>query len=351
LPVDEFGNVREIHFMLKFNEVFNWAEDSSQYDYLKTREFLGMEQILFKWNNQNDPSYINEVFSYEMFREIGVVVPRASVAEVQIVVDGKVELVSFYNIFEHYDEEFIRRQFNEDGVHDVGDLFKGSWSATLDPIEGDWQYGVRDWESNYRPIYSKETNKEDPDYSNLIDFSYGINRNTAILRQQFFEEHFNIDSFIRAMAMNVLLGNPDDYRGNGNNFYYYFDQNDYMTYVPFDYDNSMGNGWDGQPAFIDYTLGNDIYEWGSFDWNPFTIPLWTNLIEIEEYQLLYEEYLEEFITSGLFSEESYLEMYNEIEGLYGDTFHMSYDKEYFITTKIEVVLEDLEYYRNVREQE
>ncbi len=348
LPIDEDGNVREIHFMLKFNETFNYYEGTNSYETLKKREFCNLEQVLFKMNNQWDPTYSNEVFSYDMFREIGVVVPEASFAEVRIVVDGKTQLVSLYNIFEHYDEEFIRRTFNDEGVKEVGDLYKGQWSATLEPIYDSTLYGVRDWRYNYRPLYSKETNKDTNSYDTLVKFTYGLNEEDLSTRQTFLQDNFNIDSFLQTMAMNVLLGNPDDYRGNGNNFYYYFDQSGYMTYVPFDYDNSMGNGWDGKPAFIDYTLGNDIYEWGHFDWNSFDIPLWTNLMEYEEYRIQYENYLEEYILSDLYSEESYLEMYDTVRNLYGSEFDMRYDKGDFIYNKRKNVLEDIEYYRNKR---
>ncbi|MDC0558863.1 CotH kinase family protein [Candidatus Izimaplasma bacterium] len=348
LPVDEAGNVREIHFMLKFNETFDLYEDNIMYNELKKREFQGIEQILFKWNNTNDPSFTNEIYSYDMFQQVGVIVPEASYAEVQIVIDGKVELVTLYNIFEHYDEEFIRRHFLEDKKNPVGDLYKGSYGGTLMPIESSDLYGVRKWEYNYRPLYSKESNKDIYSYDELIRFSYGINNPVLHERKEFLETHFDIDNFLRAMAMNVLLGNPDDYRGNGNNFYYYFDENYFMTYVPFDYDNSIGSGWRAEPGFSDYTLGNDIYEWGFQEWSNFSIPLWDNIIKYEEYQIVYEDYLMEYINNGLFSEETYLEIYNNAEYLYGDIVTMYYDKTYYITTKIDVVREDVLYYRNKR---
>lgn len=346
LPVDELGNVREIHFMLKFNETFDFLEGTDEYNALKKREFANLEQILFKWNNTFDPSYSNEVFSYEMFKQIDVVVPEASFSEVQIFIDGKLELRSLYNIFEHYDEEFIRKHFDEG--KNVGDLYKGQYSATLWPIDTPYLFGVRNWETNYRPLYSKETNKETDSYETLINFSHGINNENIELSKEYLEEHFDTDSFMRAMAMNVLLGNPDDYRGNGNNFYYYFDEKGYMTYLPFDYDNSIGSGWPAAEGFNAYTIGSDIYEWGFLPWNDFTIPLWDNLIYFEEYQLMYEDNLEQYIATGLYSVESYLEIYNKVEVLYGSDFVMSYDKTNYINTKIFDVLEDIDYYRNKR---
>jgi spore coat protein CotH len=347
LPIDNQGNPREIHFMLKFNETFDIPEGIPAYDALKTREVFDIEQLLFKWNNQYDPSYSNEVYSYEMFDRIGVPIPEASYAEVRIVIDGETELVSFYNIFEHYDEEFVRKTLQDEPTKVVGDLFKGSWSGDFDPIYNASLYGVRDWESNSRPIYSKETNKDDPDFSNLVLFTLGLSKRDLDDRKTFIEENFNVDSFIRAMAMNVLLGNPDDYRGNTNNYYFYFDESDYMTYIPFDYDNSLGSGWNGDPAFIDYTLGNDIYDWGQFEWTP-EPTLWDNIIYYEEYQILYEDYLMQFINDGTYSVNSYNALFITTKSLYDDEFVFYNNKAEFINEKIEVVTEQVEYYRSLR---
>ena len=349
LPIDSSGNPKAMHFMLKFNETFELPSSSQMFDDLKTREVFNVEQLLFKWNNQNDISFTNEIFAYDMFSEVGVVLPEASFTEVRLVIDGVVEDISFYNVFEHYDEEFIRKNLQDVPTKVVGDLYKGVWPSSLEPIYDTDSYGVRDWETNYRPTYGKETNTDVPDFQNLILFTYGINKNNLDERKQFYEDNFNIDSFLRAMAMNVLLGSPDDYRANGNNWYFYFDENDYMTYIPFDYDNSLGSGWNGEPAFIDYTLGNDIYDWGRFEWNHFRSPLVDNLWDYDEYRVIYENYLMQFIEDGTFSFESYSELFNTAHSLYSNQFYMVNDKEDYINAKIEVVTQQVEYYRNQRD--
>jgi hypothetical protein len=342
------GYVSPIHYMMKFNETFEYEEGTEEFDDLKKRDVFNMEQLLFKWNNTNDPGYTNEVFSYEMFREMGVAIPRASYAEMQIVVDGKVKMVELYNIFEQYDEEFIRKHLQEIPTKEVGDLYKGLWSATLDPIYSSSDYGIRNWETNYRPLYGKETNKDIESYDLLVDFSFGININDLSSRKEFIENYFNIDNFMRAMAVNVLVGNPDDYRGNANNFYYYIEEDGYLTYLPFDYDNSMGAGWPGHPSFINYTLGNDIYEWAWESWMPCGKPLWDNTIVYEEYQILYENYMLQLIEDGTFSEATYLEIYEKAEALYSDIADMRYDKTNYFALKIDAVTSDIEYYRSLR---
>ena len=99
LPIDELGNHQEVHYMLKFNETFDYEEGTDEYTALKKREVFDIEQLLFKWNNTGDPGFSNEVYSLDLFQKVGVVVPNASFAEVLIVIDGEVKLRSLYNIF------------------------------------------------------------------------------------------------------------------------------------------------------------------------------------------------------------------------------------------------------------
>ncbi len=169
--------------------------------------------------------------------------------------------------------------------------------------------------------------------------------------KNYLEDKFNVDMFIRTLAVNVLVGNPDDYRGNANNYYLYFDKNNFLTFLPFDYDNSMGEGWNGSPVFIDYTIGNDIYTWegNGFSSNTDNIPLVENILQFEEYQILYEGYLESLINDGYFSESYYYSLFDTFESIYGDEFDMVYNKHDYISRKIEAVLEDIAYYRNERD--
>lgn len=356
LPIDSEGNVREIHYMMKFNETFDREVGTSEYDELKKREVFNIEQLLFKRNNQGDTTYINEVFSYHMFREAGVVVPDATMAEVQIVIDGKVENVHLYNVFEHFDEEFIRQHFQEVPTKEVGDLWKVTWSGSLEPITDSSQYGIRNWETNKRPVYALETNKDLKNYDQLIDFTHDLSTPDTGLRYAWLQDNLDIESFIKAMAVNVLTGNPDDYRGHANNYFLYFDESGMMTYLPFDYDNSFGTGWTGTDnnlitgnGHCNYTLCNDIYEWAELPWVWWDIPLWDNVIEYEEYKIMYEDYMMEYIESGLFSEASYKEMFDQVNELYGEDHFMYYDKGYFINEKIRVVTEQVIYYRNERD--
>jgi spore coat protein CotH len=51
----------------------------------------------------------------------------------------------------------------------------------------------------------------------------------------------DVDLFLKTYAVSVIVGMWDDYwADNGNNYYFYFDSDGKVYFIPYDYDNSMG---------------------------------------------------------------------------------------------------------------
>ncbi len=349
IPLDDNGSPVPFHFMLKFNETFDYAAGSTKYDLLRKRDVFELENLYFKWNNQEDASYSNELYAMQLMENAGVIVPRSSFAEVQIWIDDALVINTLYHMFEDIDDEFLKKRFTNHRP-DVGNLYKVIHPGSLHPITDLSDVGIRDWAINERPTYGLETNTLNPDYWDLITFSYISTISDPLRKKLILNQIFDIDRFLEAMAVNVLIGNPDDYRGNLNNYYLYFDKNGQATYIPYDLDNSMGSGWGGEPAFIDHTLGNDIYTWGHFINNPRPI-LWDTIVSYEEYRVQFENNLMDLIEDGQFSAESYHELVHTAQSLYGNLINIENDKTYFIGMKTSQVIEDVYHYRNQRTDE
>ena len=144
----------------------------------------------------------------------------------------------------------------------------------------------------------------------------------------YLDENFEVDRFLRYVAMNVLLGKWDDYWTMGNNYYLYFSNEGRIEFIPFDYDNALGD------SFF-YTPATGIYEWGShfndfmalnsglpidfINWVfPSGSPLVERIFEIDEYRNTYEGYIQEFIRPAdeLFVYSDYEKKYNQLHELY-----------------------------------
>lgn len=351
-PVDGNGDVIPIHYVLKFNETFDTLPGTDAYDLLKKREVFDLEKLAFKWNRNNDQTYLSEVYSMQVFRDAGVAAPNMALTKFVIRIDGQVEMEELYSVQEVIDEEFIRKHLQDVPTKEVGDLYKVVWPGTLEPIYDMNLVGVRDWISNTRPVYGLETNDDVPDYTQLIEFTRNLSMTNVTERRTYIENTIDIDMYLRAFAVSVLLGNPDDYRGNANNYYAYFDLNGVFHYLPYDFDHSLGQGWSGSPVFINYSLGNDIYIWEGNGFSSYTrnIPLIDNvLLEYEDYQIQYENYIEQFVTDGTFSYDTFNALFIMSNDLYGDEFFMTNDKAWFINGKITNVLDDIDYYRSLRD--
>ena len=101
----------------------------------------------------------------------------------------------------------------------------------------------------------------------------------------FYEKWFDMDFFLKTYAINILCGMDDDYWGNANNFYLYFDTGKKGTgklyFIPFDYDN---------------TLGCSIHE-GGFKQNPLewgrgeNRPLMDRMLLVPEFKQKFVDYL------------------------------------------------------------
>jgi hypothetical protein len=291
-----------------------------------------------------------------LFREVGVPTANANLAKFIIRIDDEVIQTSLYTVIEGMDEEFIRRSLQEEPTKEVGDLYKVIYPGTLEPLYPNNYYfiaqdypsypnqsiqtfGLRDTDLNMRPTYGKETNEETDDYQNLMTFTQQLNALSGSELKAYLDQSVNIDTWIRTLAISYYLGNPDDYRSNANNYYLYFDFDDKLTYIPFDFDWSMGQHW----SMANYSLGFDIYDWS----DPYLpAPFVTKVLEIEEYQQLYEFYLKQFVDDQTFSNESFNSLFTTYKNIYGSEFYMNNDKTYYITTKISDVYTQLQIHQN-----
>lgn len=352
---EENGVFRDVHYALKFNETFDTYEGTQAYTDLKTREVFDLEKLYFKWNKNNDQTYLSELYSNHLFREAGVYSASTNLTKFVVKIDGQIITEALYTVFEGMDEEFIRRHIQETPTKEVGDLYKVVWRGNLAPLNSSNYYynaqeypsypnasiqtfGVRISELNIRPTYGKETNQLSDDYTNLLEFTQNLDQLNGDQLKTYLDENMDVDMWIRSMAIDYYLGNPDGYRTNSNNYYIYFDENDKLSFIPFDYDWSMGQHW----SYNNYSLDEDIYMWGSNTYSP----LVDKVLSIEEYRTLYEYYLGLFIEDKTFSNESFDQLFNTYQSIYGDEFSMNNDKTYYITQKILNVQENLDRYGN-----
>ena len=216
------------------------------------RKYQGLEKLNLN-GEHNDPSIMRAKISWDLHRNFAVPATRTSHVELHINSD-------YYGLYlnvEHVDENFAKRQF---GNND-GNLYKCLWPATLtfrgsgDP--DDYKFTVGD-----RRAYDLKTNTESDDYSDLAYFISVLNNVPDVFFVESIDAVFNVNNYLRALAVDVVTANWDGYWYNKNNFYLYRNtRTGKFEYIPFDLDNTLGIWWDGIEPGVDW--GNrEIYNWG-----------------------------------------------------------------------------------------
>ncbi len=275
---------RHAHFGIKFTE----AESGQR--------FFGVDRLILKWF-RNDPTYVHEIYCYDLFRRFGVwSAPRASYCRLTIQIEGDDHPVymGVYELLENPRKGWLDARYHDGKIPDKeGFLWKAQYGANLS--DGSTaQMGVADDEGNSF-TYNLKTHKSrlGEAQNELSDFINGMipKPSGSDELKRWLEEHMDIDLFLRAYAVNVMVGEWDDYWCNQNNYYFYFDTQHRFYFIPFDFDNTLGTGSEG--------MGNpgtkDPLNWGPLD---NTRMLMRKVMSIAEYRQRYINYMHELAASN-----------------------------------------------------
>ena len=271
--------LRDIGIRLRGNTSLGAAKKSIKLD-LNEYGDLDLER-LEKLNvnaEKNDPTLLRSRLSFELYRAAGVPAPRTS--HVRLYLNGV-----YYGLYlhtEHVDEEFVKRRF----AGPVGNLYKCLYPATLayrGPSGDD--YKVTEFG---RRTYELRTNRDADDYADLARLVTVLTQTPVAELPCALEPIFDVDAFLRAQAVDALVGNWDGYAYNVNNYYLYRDPADgRFVYVPYDLDNSWGIDW----------LGRDWAERDIMSWSRsgHERPLYTRIMAIRRYRDRYAYYLRQLL--------------------------------------------------------
>ena len=245
------------------------------------RKYHGLEKLNLN-GEHNDPSIIRSKLCWDLFQKMRVPASRAN--HVMLYING--DYFGLYINVEHIDENFVRSRFG----NNEGNLYKCLYPADLNYVSDNQD----DYKTDFygRRVYELKTNTETDDYSDLVHFIKTLHlANDAQFRAEI-EQLFNVPSFLRVLAVDVLTGSWDDYWFWNNNYYLYHNQRtDKFEFIPYDYDNSFGIWWDSIMPGIDW--GNRyIYQWGHPDQ---VRPLVTRILSIAEYRNRFTFYLNQLL--------------------------------------------------------
>ena len=273
----------KISFRLDFDEFED--EDPTTED----QRFYGFKQISFK-SNAMDDSYIREKVAADIFRESGVVSSQTAFYEVYIDYGEGSQYFGLYTAVEIVDDTVIETQFSDDG----GNVYKPDGTgATF--AEGTFNEGS----------FEKQTNVDEADWSDIqAVFSAlhsSLRTSDAAAWRTGLEAVFDVQAFLRWLAVDTIIQNWDTYGSMSHNYYLYTDPEDgLVTWIP--WDNNMALSPSAAPGNLDTRArfgggggrGGGVRELDlravSEQW-----PLIRFLMDDPVYQEQYRQYLQETI--------------------------------------------------------
>ncbi len=243
---DHEGMYNLVHFKISFQETFDEVEyygsdalswNEAEREERKDRTFATLEKVDIRWNRNDDTTYIRENYSYDLYREFGVLAPHTNLFSLDIGDDH----AGVWVIYEPIDKIFLEKNLPEEALG--GDLYKLGWTNEGATFTSFSSYGVEDEDKGQFFVYDLKTNKKKSTHQSLKNLINSINSST--ISKEKFASLVDIENFMNYCAVSYMIGNPDDLRNNYNNSYIYFRADTgKMMVIPYDMDRGLGvNVW------------------------------------------------------------------------------------------------------------
>ena len=279
--LDEVGfSMRGQFSMREGGEKKPWKINTDAY--ISDQEFHNLKQLIFT-NCIGDSSLLWEKTAYDLLHVAGV--PSSNICYVEIWIDitddtKPSEFWGVYTMIERVDRKFLGNRFSQESKD--GNLYKAS-HAQRGPMDLKY-YGesIEDYPMiNGQYAYGKENNLEE-DYSDIINLCYVIDGVEYSSPEDFveaLEEVFNVDTFLRYMAVITLTMNWDSYPFTGNNFFLFNNPvSGKFEWIPWDI------SWGGN-------VSAPLFERESNEMSQYA-PLFDRVFEVEKYRLQFAAYLD-----------------------------------------------------------
>jgi spore coat protein H len=220
---------------LPFRLNFDALED--RFPQTRDQTFFGFPNLTFQ-NGAQDNSYLRYKIIMDLFREAGLPAPETSFMQVFLDRGAGPVYQGLYTMVEVPDRPMLEKFFGSDS----GNLYKPSGA------------GAR-WTIFDKDDFSKRTNEEDEDWTDIAGAIAALHETRSDAARWRFgvEARFEVDVFLRWLALNTIIGNSDAYGGLAHNYYLYGSprHRDRLFWIPWDPElglRNSGNAPGGGPG-------------------------------------------------------------------------------------------------------
>lgn len=258
-----------------------WKIDTDAY--VDGQEFHNLRQLMLL-NNIGDPTLLMEKLSYEMMYAAGLPASHAAFVELWIDISDDSEPPVFWGVYtlvERVDNKYIANSFGAES--EGGNLYKAS-HAQRGPMDLVY-YGetIGDYPTQGGQYsYGKMNNEEEADYSDIVNLCRVLDGTDYASDEEFIqalEGVFDMDAFLRYLAVITILNNSDTYPFTGNNYFLFHDPaTGLFEWIPWDLT------WGGNPQTPLFERANpELME---------RAPLFDKAVQTERYRSKYAAYMD-----------------------------------------------------------
>jgi len=256
-------------YKLPFRLKMDHFED--KYPAIKNQRFHGFKKLSMG-NGFSDNSLIREQMANELFQKAGV--PAARVAFYRLYVDyGEgPKYFGLYSLQEDPDGPMLDEQFKKDN----GNLYKPEGAGA-------------DWTKFDKEGFVKKTNEDKADWSDVqtaVQALHADKKDAATWRKNL-EKIFNVDGFVKWLAIATMMVHWDTYGSIAHNYYLYADPGDSgrIQWITWDHNMTFSTQFRQAPQ-----LG--LAEVDGKKW-----PLIRYIMDDPTYKALYNKYVRTFSTT------------------------------------------------------
>ena len=223
------------NYKLPFRLNFDKFED--QYPGIKNQHFYGFKSLSFS-PGFKDASLIREKLASDIYRLGGIVASRTAFYRVYVDIGTGLKYWGLYCGVELPDDNMLQDQLGEES----GNIYKPESRLNI----------------FNQSEFVKENNETENDYTDVSEFVTALNSPTRISNNPQWktnlENLFNVEQFLKWLAINNGMTNWDSYGTMSHNYYLYHHSDGKLLWIPWDNNEAMSRN----PGIVGATGGNGM---------------------------------------------------------------------------------------------
>lgn len=210
----------EGNYKLPFKLNFDKFEDT--YEAITNQHFYGFKELSFS-PSFRDQSLMREKITPDIFRMAGIAAAQTAFYRVYIDFGSGQKYCGVYTAIELPEDNMIKNQFDEES----GNIYKPE--STLSAFS--------------QSEFEKKNNKTESYYSDVKSFISALNSNLRTTDPEQWRNNleavFNVEHYLKFLAVNNAIVNWDSYGNKAHNYYLYNHSVKKLTWIPWDHNEAL----------------------------------------------------------------------------------------------------------------